>query len=198
VILKRFNSNIIFNFAAVNLKQSIKMKKTGYFLILITFMFISCNGTSGSKDGNNTGNTTARETDGGDGKAQSSTGKPEHLTAQTFKLKVMDYEKNSQQWVFEGDKPAIVDFYADWCRPCRMIAPILEELAVEYEGKINIYKVDTEAQRELAAVFGITSLPTVLFIPMQGNPSSQKGALPKESYKQIIDEFLLKAPATTN
>jgi len=110
----------------------------------------------------------------------------------------MDYEKNTQQWIFEGDKPAIVDFYADWCRPCRMIAPILEELAVEYEGKINIYKVDTEAQRELAAVFGITSLPTVLFIPMQGNPSSQKGALPKESYKQIIDEFLLKAPATTN
>jgi thioredoxin-like negative regulator of GroEL len=76
-----------------------------------------------------------------------------------------------------------------------MIAPILEELAVEYEGKINIYKVDTEAQRELAAVFGIQSLPTVLFIPMQGSPSSQKGALPKESYKKIIDEFLLKTPA---
>jgi thioredoxin 1 len=75
-----------------------------------------------------------------------------------------------------------------------MIAPILEELAVEYEGKINIYKVDTEDQKELAAIFGIESLPTVLFIPMQGNPSSQKGALPKESYKKIIDEFLLKTP----
>jgi thioredoxin len=107
----------------------------------------------------------------------------------------MDYEKNPQQWVFEGDKPAIIDFYADWCRPCRMIAPILEELAAEYDGKINVYKVDTDAQRELASVFGIESLPTVLFIPMQGKPSAQKGALSKEAYKKIIDEFLLKQPA---
>ena len=173
------------------------MKKTGYLLILITFLFISCNSTSGSKDGDNSGKATAQATDGGSVKTESAAGKPEHLTAQTFKLKVMDYDKNPGQWIFEGDKPAIIDFYADWCRPCRMIAPILEELAVEYEGKINIYKVDTEAQRELAAVFGIESLPTVLFIPMQGKPSSQKGALPKESYKKIIDEFLLKSPSTT-
>jgi len=175
------------------------MNKTGYLFILVTFLFISCNGTSGSKDGNNPGNATTPSTDSGSVKNESAAGKPEHLTAQTFKLKVMDYDKNPQQWIFEGDKPAIIDFYADWCRPCRMIAPILEELAVEYEGKINIYKVDTEAQRELAAVFGIESLPTVLFIPMQGKPSSQKGALPKESYKKIIDEFLLKPPsAATN
>jgi len=110
----------------------------------------------------------------------------------------MDYEKNPQQWVFAGDKPAIVDFYADWCRPCRMISPIMEELAVEYQGKVNFYKVDTEAERELAAVFGIQSLPTVLFIPASGNPSAQKGALPKESYKQIIDEFLLNKPTGNN
>jgi len=170
------------------------MKKTGYLLVLITFMFISCTGTSGSKDSKTPGSATAHVTDGGSEKTGSEAGKLEHLTAQTFKLKVMDYEKNPQNWVFEGDKPAIIDFYADWCRPCRMIAPILEELAVEYEGKINVYKVDTEAQRELASVFGIQSLPTVLFIPMQGKPSMQKGALPKESYKQIIDDFLLKAP----
>ena len=174
------------------------MKKTGYLLILITFMFISCSGTSGNKDGNNTGKTTMQETADTEVNDGSKAGKPEHLTAQTFKLKVMDYEKNPKQWVFEGDMPVIVDFYADWCRPCRMIAPILEELAVEYEGKIKIYKVDTEAQRDLAAVFGIQSLPTVLFVPMQGNPSSQKGALSKEDYKKIIDEFLLKSPATTN
>ena len=179
----------------VNNKQHTKMKRTGYFLVMITFMFISCTGTSGNKDGNTPGAIVATATDGGGEKAGSTKGKPELLTAQTFKLKVMDYEKNPQQWIFEGDKPAIVDFYADWCRPCRMIAPILEELGAEYEGKINIYKVDTEAQRELAAAFGIQSLPTVLFIPMEGNPSMQKGALPKESYKKIIDDFLLKQPA---
>ena len=196
MILKRFNSKIIFNFAAVNLKQFKKMKKSVYFFILMIFLFISCNSTSGSKDGNTPNKSTAQSASGGDTKTGTSDGKPEHLTAQTFKQKVMDYEKNPQQWIFEGDKPAIVDFYADWCRPCRMIAPILEELAVEYEGKIDIYKVDTEAQRELATIFGIQSLPTVLFIPMQGKPSMQKGALPKESFKQIIDDFLLKAPAS--
>lgn len=162
------------------------MKRIGYISVLLIFVFISCNGTSGSREGKVV-------TAGDDGKhVKAGSVKPELLTEMTFKQKIMNYEKNPQQWVFEGDKPAIVDFYADWCRPCRMIAPIMEELAVEYEGKINIYKVDTEVQRELAAVFGITSLPTVLFIPLEGNPSAQRGALPKESYKQIIDEFLLK------
>jgi thioredoxin len=131
--------------------------------------------------------TSMKAGDGEKGK----TIKPQLLTKETFKQLIMDYEKNPRTWVFEGDKPAIIDFYADWCRPCRMIAPIMEELAVEYEGQVDIYKVDTEAQRELASVFGITSLPTVLFIPAEGKPSAQKGALPKESYKQIIDEFLL-------
>jgi len=171
------------------------MKKIGYLIVLTTFMFMSCNGTSGSKEGSTVSNASAKSPDGGSTKTETTAGKPELLTAETFKLKVMDYEKNTQQWVFEGDKPAIVDFYADWCRPCRMIAPILEELSVEYKGKIDVYKVDTEAQRELASIFGIQSLPTVLFIPMEGKPSMQKGALPKESYKQIIDDFLLKAPA---
>jgi thioredoxin len=169
------------------------MKKIGYLLILPVFLLISCSGTGSSQDTKTSGQATAQKADGGSEKATA--GKPEHLTAQSFKLKVMDYEKNPQQWIFEGDKPAIVDFYADWCRPCRMISPILEELAVEYEGKINVYKVDTEAQRELAAVFGIQSLPTVLFIPMQGKPTMQKGALSKEAYKQIIDDFMLKNPA---
>jgi thioredoxin len=175
------------------------MKKAVYLFLMTSFLFISCNSTSGGKDGSVPGSSAAQKTDGEGAKATTTGGKPEHLTAQTFKAKVMDYEKNPQQWVFEGDKPAIIDFYADWCRPCRMIAPIMEELAAEYKGKIDIYKVDTEAQRELASVFGIQSLPTVLFIPMQGKPSMQKGALPKESYKQIIDEFLLKSQTgTTN
>lgn len=167
------------------------MKKIGYLPVLIIFLFISCNG----KTAVDNGKSSTKAASGGSNKPGLAAGKPEHLTAQAFKLKVMDYDRNPQQWVFEGDKPAIVDFYADWCRPCRMIAPYLEELAAEYSGKINVYKVNTDEQRELANVFGITSLPTVWFIPMQGKPSLQKGALSKESYKKIIDEFLLKAPA---
>ncbi len=117
--------------------------------------------------------------------------KPEHLTVETFKQKVFNYEKNPEEWKFEGDLPCIVDFYADWCKPCKLIAPIMEELAEEYKGQINVYKINTEQQRELSTVFGIRSIPTVLFIPMKGKPQMSAGALPKESFKQVIDEFLL-------
>lgn len=116
---------------------------------------------------------------------------PEHLTVETFKEKIFNYEKNPENWVFEGDKPCMVDFYADWCKPCKLIAPIMEELAHEYNGEINVYKVNTEKQRELSRVFGIKSIPAVLFIPMEGKPQMSTGALPKESFKQVIDEFLL-------
>jgi len=174
-----------------------KNMKIGYLFILSAFLLLSCNGTSSSQDSNAQSAKTDQKADGETEKTATTAGKPELLTAETFKLKVMNYEKNPQQWVFEGDRPAIVDFYADWCRPCRMVAPILEELAVEYKGQIDIYKVDTEAQRELASVFGIQSLPSLLFIPMEGKPSLQKGALPKESFKQIIDDFLLKKAGAT-
>lgn len=117
--------------------------------------------------------------------------KPELLTEETFKQKVYNYEKNTEVWIFEGDKPAIIDFYADWCRPCRLVAPIMDELANEYKDQIYVYKVDTEKQRELSRIFGIRSIPAVLFVPMKGKPQMSTGALPKESYKQVIDEFLL-------
>lgn len=117
--------------------------------------------------------------------------KPEHLTVETFKEKVFDYEKNADKWVYEGDKPCVIDFYADWCKPCKLIAPIMEELANEYKGEVIIYKVNTEQQRELSRVFGIRSIPSVLFVPMEGQPQMSTGALPKESFKQAIDEFLL-------
>jgi thioredoxin len=117
--------------------------------------------------------------------------KPEHLTVETFKEKIFDYEKNSDQWVYEGTMPCVVDFYADWCKPCKLIAPIMEELAEEYKGKVKIYKVNTEQQRELSQLFGIRSIPSVLFIPMDGKPQMTTGALPKETFKQVIDEFLL-------
>ena len=117
--------------------------------------------------------------------------KPEHLTVETFKQKIYNYEKSPDNWVFEGDLPCVVDFYADWCKPCKLIAPIMEELAIDYKGKINVYKVNTEQQRELSTLFGIRSIPSVLFIPMKGKPQMSTGALPKESFKQVIDEFLL-------
>ncbi len=117
----------------------------------------------------------------------------EHLTKETFLKKVFDYEKN-QDWKFEGTIPCIIDFYADWCGPCKMVAPVLEELSKEYNGKINIYKVDTEAEQELAGAFNIRSIPSMLFIPMNEQPQMAVGALPKESLKKAISDVLLKEP----
>ena len=114
----------------------------------------------------------------------------EHLTVETFKEKVHNFDKN-QDWKFQGDLPCIIDFYADWCAPCKMVAPVLEELASEYEGKINIYKVNTEEQQELAAAFGIRSIPSLLFCPKDGQPQMAMGALPKDSFIKAIDEVLL-------
>lgn len=114
------------------------------------------------------------------------------LTKADFLTKVMDYENNPKEWKYLGDKPAIIDFYASWCGPCKMVAPILEELAEEYDGQIYIYKVNTEEEQELAAMFGIRSIPSILFIPMEGQPQMAMGAMPKSSFKEAIDSVLLK------
>jgi len=113
----------------------------------------------------------------------------EHLTVDTFKEKVFNYETN-KDWKYEGSTPAIIDFYADWCGPCKIVAPILEELQEEYGDKLVIYKVNTEEQRELSAIFGIQSIPSLLFIPKEGQPQMAMGALPKETFKQAISEVL--------
>ncbi|MAT14411.1 MAG: thioredoxin [Planctomyces sp.] len=113
----------------------------------------------------------------------------EHLTKQTFLEKVFNFEEN-KEWKFEGDIPCIIDFYADWCGPCKQVAPILEELSEEYKGKINIYKIDTEAEQELAAAFGIRSIPSILFVPQEEKPQMAMGALPKETLEQAISEVL--------
>ena len=113
----------------------------------------------------------------------------EHLTKQDFLNKVFNYEQN-QDWKFEGDKPCIIDFYADWCQPCKIVAPILEEISEEYKDKLNVYKVDTEQEQELAAVFGIRSIPSMLFVPMNDKPQMAVGALPKESLLQAMKEVL--------
>lgn len=119
----------------------------------------------------------------------------EHLTKETFQAKVFNWEEN-KDWKFEGTRPAVIDFYADWCGPCKMVAPILEELAKEYDGKVDIYKVDTEAQQELAGVFGIQSIPSILFVPADGQPQMAQGALPKETFKKAFaDVFKVEEPA---
>ena len=111
------------------------------------------------------------------------------LTKKDFLEKVFNYEKN-KEWKFEGEVPCIIDFYADWCQPCKMVAPILEELSEEYGDKINIYKVNTEAERELSGAFGIRSIPSMLFCPKDGEPQMATGALPKQNLEQIISEVL--------
>ncbi|MBL7137413.1 MAG: thioredoxin [Bacteroidales bacterium] len=118
-------------------------------------------------------------------------GKVMHLNAEQFKVLVWDYSKHADTWIFNGDLPVIIDFYADWCRPCKMVAPIMDELAAEYKGKIRIYKIDTEKQKELAQVFNIRSIPAVLFIPKEGKPQMSVGALPKPTFVQAITEVLL-------
>jgi thioredoxin len=112
------------------------------------------------------------------------------MTTQDFKDKIFNYE-TEQDWKYKGELPAIIDFYADWCGPCKMVAPILEELSVEYKDKLNVYKVDTDVEQELSSVFGIQSIPSILFIGADGEPMMQPGALPKHVFKKIIEEKLL-------
>lgn len=113
-------------------------------------------------------------------------GEVNYLTTADFKQKVMDYETHPQEWVFAGNRPAVIDFYATWCRPCKMMSPIVEQLAQQYVGKIDFYKVDIDKEPELAAVFGIQSIPTFLFIPLKGRPSAQMGMMEKEKMQEIL------------
>lgn len=149
--------------------------------LILTFTLISC------------GNTTASDNESEKG------GKDEksiHLTKAEFITKVFDYEKNGEEWKFEGDIPCIVDFYADWCPPCKIAGPILEELAAEYEGKIHVYKINTDNERELASAFAIKSIPTFMLCPKEGQPQvftgiGQTPEATKELFKKAIDEVLL-------
>jgi thioredoxin 1 len=114
----------------------------------------------------------------------------EYITAEDFKSRIFNYE-TEQEWKYKGTLPAIIDFYADWCGPCKAIAPALEELSNEYAGKLVIYKIDTDKEEELSSLFGIQSIPTLLFIPLQGDLMVQRGALPKNVLKQVIEEKLV-------
>lgn len=113
----------------------------------------------------------------------------EHLNKETFLDRIFNYEKNNE-WKYEGNKPCIIDFYADWCGPCKIVAPVIEDLARDYDGKVDIYKVDTEVERELSAAFGIRSIPSFLFIPVEGQPQMALGALPKEVFEKAVKDVL--------
>jgi thioredoxin 1 len=113
----------------------------------------------------------------------------EHLTKETFLAKVFNFEAN-KDWKFEGEKPCIIDFYADWCGPCKMVAPVLEELAKDFDGKLNVYKVNTEEEQELASAFGIRSIPSFLFVPASGQPQMAMGALPKDTFVKAFKDVL--------
>lgn len=155
----------------------------------LIFVVASCsnsNQNKGSKD------SETKETTNTIQNSENSMTKTIKLTRADFLTKVANYEANPEKWEYLGDKPCIIDFYADWCGPCKMVAPILEELAAEYEGEIYIYKVDTEAEQQLAGEFGIRSIPSLLFCPMGEAPQMAQGALPKDAFKQAIEEVLLK------
>jgi thioredoxin 1 len=150
------------------------MKKTAFlFLILGTISFNACSSNAGEK-----GTTGAAD------------GAVVMLTSDSFKKLVWDYQKNPKDFIFSGDQPVIIDFYADWCRPCKMVAPIMEQLAAEYKGKVRIYKVNTDQQRELAGLFSVSSIPAVLFVPKSGKPQMAVGAMQKEAYVDAIKTVL--------
>lgn len=157
------------------------MKKIILASLLLATTLSACAGTT-KENKTETNNSSKEEKKMG----------PIHLTKAEFISKVANYEANPSEWKYLGDKPCIIDFYASWCGPCKTIAPILEDLAKEYDGKIYIYKVNTEEEQELAGAFGIRSIPTLLFCPMVGAPQMAQGAMPKESFKQAITEVLLK------
>jgi thioredoxin 1 len=113
----------------------------------------------------------------------------EFLTKETFKEKIFNFEEN-KEWKYEGSKPCLIDFYADWCGPCKMVAPVLEELQEEYGDKLVIYKIDTEQEQELAGMFGIQSIPSLLFVPTEGQPQMAMGALPKATFEKAIADVL--------
>lgn len=115
----------------------------------------------------------------------------QQMDKQMFLEKVFNYEKN-KEWEFNGERPAVIDFYADWCGPCKMLAPVIEKLSREYAGEVDFYKIDTQKEMELAGAFGIQSIPSLLFIPAEGKPQMAQGALPEEALREVVDKELLK------
>ena len=174
--------------------------KKALALLMVAVVAWTMTDCSQNKQGRKADGPSAQHAKGGKGQAmegQSRAAKPgdgkvNELTTADFKKKIMDYEKHPDEWVFEGDRPVIIDFYATWCRPCKMTAPVVEELANDYRGTIDFYKVDIDQEQELAAAFGIQSIPTFLFIPAKGTPTLQMGAMQKADFEKVIQSVILK------
>ena len=165
------------------------ISKTILPLLLVVVSMTACGArTTGVKENNEAKVSNNKENNTKADKVYTIT-----LTKEEFLKKVVDYKGNPDEWLYIGDKPAIIDFWAEWCVYCRKLAPVLEELAKEYNGQIYIYKVNTEEEREIATTFGIRSLPTLLFAPMEGTPQVIQGAVPKADLKKMIEEVLLKS-----
>jgi len=168
-------------------------KATIYFIFAIAGLLFSCNQKSNIQEDNSINALGDEKTSLVKNPLASDEDiKPIYLSTADFKKKIWDYDANPQEFVYQGELPCVIDFYADWCKPCKMVAPIMDDLADYYEGKVIIYKVNTDKERELASVFQVTSIPAILFAPMSGKPAMQPGALAKEDYVKIIDEFVLK------
>jgi thioredoxin 1 len=170
--------------------------KTDNIILAAVFVLTlgSCNPVSTKKQ--TAGNAAVENQTPADESATSL--KPQLLTKTDFLEKVYDFEKNPKSWSFRGEKPCMIDFYADWCGPCKRIAPILDDLSAKYAGKVTIYRVNVDEQRELAGFFRISNIPTVLYCPVNGQPQITMGALPKEKFEQIINEFLLAGTSLKN
>lgn len=167
------------------------MKKLISSSIIVASLFLGCSSQTNTKETNNVDISEEAKTE-----ISKDVIKPTLLTKQMFLDEIMDYESNPNEWIYKGELPGLVDFYADWCRPCRITSPILEDLAQEYEGKIRIYKIDIQKEQELAAVFGIQSIPAFLFIPKYDQPVMSAGIAQtpeqtKEMFRKQIDEILL-------
>ncbi|HSO87101.1 MAG TPA: thioredoxin domain-containing protein, partial [Draconibacterium sp.] len=174
-----------------------KMKKLLFILAVAVISLQSCNAGQAKNNGNENKTTDSpAETVSQSNVNEGGTVK---LTKAKFLAEVWDYENSPQEWKYKGTKPAMIDFYADWCGPCRTAAPILEEISKEYAGKITIYKIDTEVERELAGVFGISGIPAFLYIPKDGKPSMTSGiGRSKEDTKKMFQENIEKLLLTAN
>ncbi len=148
---------------------------------------LGCVSSNGKSNQDNDNKTTSSASTAEEGKVV-------QMNKAMFIEKVFNYEENPNEWKFKGDKPCIIDFYADWCGPCKKVAPVMAELAEQYKDQIVIYKVDTDKERELAQIFNIRSIPSILFCPASGQPQMTMGALPKAEFEKMIKELLL-APA---
>lgn len=152
----------------------------------------ACSSKSGQQQSDHSPNTVPSQSITAQKQKETKSMNVKDLTKEEFKAKLMDYEANPSEWKYKGDKPAVIDFYATWCGPCKQTAPIVEELAGEYAGKIDFYKVDVDQQEELAALFGVQSIPTLLFIPKEGQPQKTVGAMGKGQFDDIIKQVILK------